>query len=58
MTNLQEDLTEQDSVERRKLIKELAKAKRPEEMKEIKDKILEGLTKKVDEMKQLIRENE
>jgi len=57
MTNSQENLTE-DTRERRKLLKEIARAKRPEEIKEIRDKILERLDKKVATLKQLIHQKE
>ncbi len=55
MADTQEPLPE-NAKETRKLLKELTKARRIEEVAEIKDQILEGLDKKVDAIKQLIRE--
>jgi len=40
----------------RKLLREIDKAKNPEEIKEAKDKILERLNKKTEAIIQLIRE--
>ena len=57
MANSQKNLTE-DTMERRKLLKEIARAKRPEEIKEIRDKVLERLDKKVAALKQLIHQKE
>jgi len=57
MANSQKNLTE-ETMERRKLLKEIARAKRPEEIKEIRDKILERLDKKVATLKQLIHQKE
>ncbi|MEW5768323.1 MAG: hypothetical protein AB1797_12015 [bacterium] len=42
--------------ETKKLLKELTKSKRHEEVDAVKEKILERLDKKVDDIKQLIRQ--
>lgn len=55
MTDSQENLTE-DTRETRRLLREITRAERPEEMEEIKDKILERLNKKTEAIIQLIRE--
>lgn len=44
------------TTEIKKLLREIDKAKKPEEMKEIKEKILEQLDKKTEAIIQLIRE--
>ncbi|MEW6609523.1 MAG: hypothetical protein AB1414_19115 [bacterium] len=49
-------MTNPQTVEIKRLLKEIDKTKKPQEMKEIRDKILENLDKKTETIKQLIRE--